>query len=77
MYMSIGELPETTIYWAKDKFFGNFGICTVMTRDQFDKISQYFHTNNRSSIPLNARGKPIDKLYLVRRTGYYSEPDPE
>ena len=38
-----------------------------MTRDRFDKISQYFHTNDHSSIPLNARGKPIDKLYLVRR----------
>ena len=67
MYMSIVKLPETRMYWAKDIFFGNFGICTVMTRDRFDKISQYFHTNDRSSIPLNARGKPIDKLYLVRR----------
>ena len=67
MYMSIVKLPETRMYWAKDNFFRNFGICTVMTRDRFDKISQYFYTNDRSSIPLNARGKPIDKLYLVRR----------
>ena len=67
MYMSIVKLPETRIYWAKDIFFGNFGICTVMMSDRFDKISQYFYTNDPSSIPLNAPGKPIDKQYLVRR----------
>ena len=66
MYMSIVKLPETRIYWARDNLLGNFGICTVMTRDQFDKISQYFHNNDRISIPLNARGKEIDKLYLIR-----------
>ena len=57
MYMSIVRLPERRIYWAKDNFFENFGICIiciVKTRDRFDKVSQYFHTNDRSSIPPNA-----------------------
>ena len=30
MCMSIVKLSETRMYWAKDIFFGNFGICTVM-----------------------------------------------
>ena len=71
IYMSIVNLPETRMYWAKDHLFGNFGISHVMTRDRFDKISQYFHANDRSQMPFNAQGKPVDKLYLVRR----SEPD--
>ena len=37
-----------------------------MTRDRFDKISQYFHPNDRSQMPFHAQGKPVDKLYLVR-----------
>ena len=64
--MSIVNLPETRMYWAKDRLFGNFGISHVMTRDRFDKISQHFHANDRSQMPFNAQGKPVDKLYLVR-----------
>ena len=37
-----------------------------MTRDRFDKISQYFHANDRSQMPFNAPGKPVDNLYLVK-----------
>ena len=37
-----------------------------MTWDRFDKISQYFHANDRSQMPFNAQGKPVDKIYLVR-----------
>ena len=37
-----------------------------MTWDRFDKISQYFDANDRSQMPFNAQGKPVDKLYLVR-----------
>ena len=48
---------------AKDCLFGNFGISPVMTRDRFDKISQYFHANDRVQCPGK---KPVDKLYLVR-----------
>ena len=54
------------MYRAKDRLFGNFGISHVMMRDRFDKISQYFHANDRSQMPFNAQGKPMDKLYLVR-----------
>ena len=66
IYMSIVNLPETRMYWAKDRLFGNFGISHVMTRDRFDKISQYFHANDQSQMSFNAQGKPMDKLYLVR-----------
>ena len=68
IYMSIVNLPETIMYWAKDRLFGNFGISHVMTQDGFDKISQYFHANNQSQMPFNAQEKPVDKLYLARPT---------
>ena len=64
IYMSTENLPETRMCWAKDRLFGNFGTSHVMTRDRFDKISQYFHANDRSQMPFNAQGKPVDKLYL-------------
>ena len=48
--MSIVNLPETRMHWAKDHPFGNFGISHVMTQDRFDKISQYFHANDRSQM---------------------------
>ena len=54
------------MYWAKDHLFGNFGIPHVITRDRFDKISQYFHANDRSQMPFTAQEKPVDKLYLIR-----------
>ena len=66
IYMSIVNLPETRMYWAKDRLFGNFGISHVMTWDRSDKISQYFHANDQSQMPFNAQGKPVDKLYIVR-----------
>ena len=37
-----------------------------MPRHWFDKISQYFHANNRGVMSINAQRKPVDKLYLVR-----------
>ena len=66
IYMSTVNLSETRMYWAKDRLFGNFGISHVMTRDRFDKISQYFRANDQSQMLFIAQGKPVDKLYLVR-----------
>ena len=37
-----------------------------MTQDQFDKISQYFHANDHSSISLNASRKLIDRLTVEK-----------
>ena len=80
--MIIVKLSERRIYSAKDNVFGNFGICTVMTSDQFDnKIFQYFHTDDRSS-QLHSTECPeklINKLYSVKRMLdiVRSEPDTE
>ena len=66
VYMSVVKLPETQTYWAKDFLFGSFRIATIMPRDRFYKILQYFHENDLSVMLLNAQRKPVDKLYLVR-----------
>eukprot|EP00112_Aurelia_sp_Birch-Aquarium-sp1_P015019 Seg3293.2 transcript_id=Seg3293.2/GoldUCD/mRNA.D3Y31 product="PiggyBac transposable element-derived protein 4" protein_id=Seg3293.2/GoldUCD/D3Y31 len=64
VYMSVVDLPELRMYWCKDKFFGNFGIADVMPRLRFEKLSQYFHANDRTAYN---RGDPNrDKLHLIR-----------
>ena len=48
IFMSVMDLPSIKIYWAEDTFFGRFAVANVMTRDQFDKLSQYFHIADRT-----------------------------
>ena len=63
--MSILHLPQTAMYWSTDALFGNLPIKKVMTRDRFDKISQYFHVNDSSqNLPRDNPGR--DKIYHVR-----------
>ena len=73
VYMSVVKLPETQMYWAKDFLFGSFGIAAIMPRDRFDKISQYFHANDRSVMPLNAQRKLVDKLSCQASFGCHFE----
>ena len=64
-YMSVVSLPEVAMFWNRDWLFGGMFIRNVMTRDRFDKISQYLHVNNTAGNP--ARGQPgHDPLKHVR-----------
>ena len=56
MYMSVLVLPSYDMYWSKDSVFGNHFAGSVMTRNRFDKINQYFHVADTSRNP--ARGQP-------------------
>lgn len=63
--MSILQLPQTAMYWSTDSLFGNLPLKKVMTRDRFDKISQYFHLNDSTqNLPRDNPGR--DKIYHVR-----------
>ena len=63
--MRIVQLPQTAMYWSADSLFGNLPIKKVMTRDIFDKISQYFHLND-STHNLSRDNPGWDKIYHVR-----------
>ena len=48
IYMSVVHLPDIKMYWSKDYLFGQFPIANIMTCDRFEKLSQYFHANDRT-----------------------------
>ena len=52
------------MYWAEDTFFGRFAIANVMTRDRFEKLSQYFHVADRTGY--NRADPNRDQCHLVR-----------
>ena len=61
----IKQLPANHLYWSSDPLIGVPSVQKVMSRNRFDKLSQYFHLNN------NARQVPRedprhDKLFKVR-----------
>ena len=65
VYMSVLHLPESSMYWSRDWFYGHLFIPSVMTRDRFDKITQYLHVNDNSkSVPIGQDGH--DPLHHVR-----------
>ena len=66
IFMSIVNIPEMKMYWAKDFAFGGFYPSKVMPRNRFDKLCQYIHANDRSMNELDDNGKPKDKLFLIR-----------
>ena len=62
---SILYMPQTAMFWSTDPLFGNLQMQKVMRRDRFDKISQYFHLNDRTqNLPRDNPG--WDKIYQVR-----------
>ena len=63
VFMSVVHLPDIKMYWSQDQFYGNFAIGDVMTRDRFEKISQYLHANDRSRY--NREDPDRDKLCLI------------
>ena len=64
IFMSVVHLPDIKMYWSQDRFYGNFAVADVMTRDRFEKISEYLHANDRSGY--NREDPDCDKLYLIR-----------
>lgn len=63
--MSVIQIPEQSMYWSRDWLFGNFFIPNVITRDRFDKISQYLHCNDSTTNP--PAGQPgHDMLHHIR-----------
>lgn len=63
--MSIMQIPSYTIAWGSKKMFSLPGISDVFTKNRFEKLTKYFHINDRTTNP--ARNEPgHDKLHLVR-----------
>ena len=62
--MGIHILPELHHYWSSDDMLGVPGMCRVMTRKRYHKITQYFHLNNNETAV--ARGEPgYDPLHKL------------
>ena len=64
IFMSLVDLPEIKMYWSQDKFYGDFAIAEIMTRDRFEKLSQYIHAHDRTGYDKQDAGR--DKLHLIR-----------
>jgi hypothetical protein len=63
--MGIHVLPERSMYWSTDDRLSVPGVASCMTKNRFEKISQYFHLNDSSK--QHPRGhKEHDPLYKVR-----------
>ena len=61
----IHRMPETSMYWSSDPLLRVPAIADVMSRNRFQKLSQYFHlSDNSKAVP---KGQPgYDPLYKVR-----------
>ena len=65
----IDPKPELSMYWSKDKFFGNAGVQDTMSRDRYKDLSKYLHVNdNRTAVPQGAPG--YDPLHKIAPTLY-------
>ena len=49
--MGIVKLPQVSLYWSSDDYFGNHGIKKVMSRNRFEEIHGYLHFNDSSVEP--------------------------
>ena len=49
--MGINRLPNYTLFWSKDDFFGNKRIKRVMTKNRFEEISQHLHFSDSTKEP--------------------------
>ena len=61
LIMGTNNLPPLAMYWSSDPFIGDTGIQNVVTKNRFEKLSQYLHFSN-SATELQ-RGE--DRLYWV------------
>ena len=61
----IHRMPDTAMYWSTDPLLRVPAIADVMSRNRFQKLSQYFHLNDNSKA--KAKGEPgYDPLFKVR-----------
>lgn len=61
----IHHLPEASMYWSSDPLLRVSAIADVISKNRFEKLSQYFHLNDNSKAA--AKGDPnYDPLFKVR-----------
>eukprot|EP00795_Rhopilema_esculentum_P005650 gene5650-10880_t len=65
IFMSLVDLPEIKMYWSQDKFYGDYAIAEIMTRDRFYELSQYIHVEDYSVY--HRQDSNRDKLHLIRQ----------
>ena len=63
--MSIVNLPSVNMYWSNDKIFGNFPISKHMSRNHFQKPTEYLHVADKAQMPAKGCAN-YDILYLIR-----------
>ena len=63
--MSIVNLLTTKMFWLQTILFGSFTASDVMTRNRFDKITEYMHVDDRSTMAAKD-SQNFDKLYLIQ-----------
>ena len=63
--MGINNLPKIADYWSSDIFIGSDEIKQTMTKNRFEKISQFCHLNNSSEEPACGE-ENFDRLYKCR-----------
>ena len=61
----IKQLPSYKLYWSKDPLIGVPAVQKVMSRNRFEKLSQYFHVNNNAN-QVPREDPAYDKLFKVR-----------
>ena len=62
MWMGVIRLPETRMYWSKNKTYSLANFSATMSRTKYEMMAKYFHTYNRRAIPKNNQ----DKLIVLR-----------
>ena len=61
----IHHLPEASMYWSSDPLLRVSAIADVISKNQFEKLSQYFHLND--NLKAAAKDDPnYDPLFKVR-----------
>ena len=65
LLFGIKQLPANHLYWSSDPLICVSSVEKVMSKNHFDKLSQYFHlnTNTRQVLQEDSRH---DKLFKVR-----------
>ena len=61
VYISVLNFPSFAQYWSKDSVFGNSFISNLMSRNRFQKINEYFHVADRTTMPPKS-SPDFDKL---------------
>ncbi|KAK7106183.1 piggyBac transposable element-derived protein 4-like [Littorina saxatilis] len=61
----IHHLPETSMYWSSDPLLRVAAIADVISKNRYEKLSQYFHLNDNSKAAAKGDAE-YDPLFKVR-----------